>query len=84
MYEVVDDWLIDQQRRSWLALGRCLTDQFEFDENHKQEEQNLRKLFDIGREDLLNRRKDIVHTEKAEQKRDGFEIEYDVKADVKA
>lgn len=68
MYETLDDELIDQQRRSWEALGRCLTDHFEFDSEHKEEEQNLRKLFATAREDLLNRRKEIVNIEKARQK----------------
>ena len=68
MYEVLDDELIDQQRRSWEALGRCLTDHNEFPKN-QDEERNLRKLLDTAKEDLLKRRKEIVSMEKSKQNR---------------
>lgn len=67
MYEVLDDALLDQQRRSWEALGRCLTDQYDFPEN-KEEEQKLRKLFDKAKNDLIKRRLDIIAKVKSWEK----------------
>ena len=52
MHEVVDYELLRQQERSWDALGRCLTDQYDFPNLHA-EEKELRKRMGTAKEDLV-------------------------------